>query len=130
MAQAKHLVVDRSLHARSQGFTRSERVATRAWTSAGHSRIRQLDPFAATSHRTLPGLVRRPAIRLAGFVAPDRIPLFDDHRPTELAPSLRRFLDDGPPPVLFTPGTANQAAARFFKAGVDAAGASGVGRYS
>ena len=55
------------------------------------------------------------SLRLTGF------PLFDDHRPTELAPSLRRFLDDGPPPVLFTPGTANQAAARFFRAGVDAA---------
>jgi UDP:flavonoid glycosyltransferase YjiC (YdhE family) len=47
-------------------------------------------------------------------------PLFDDHGPTDLAPSLRRFLDDGAPPVLFTPGSANQAASAFFQAAIDA----------
>ena len=54
------------------------------------------------------------ALRLTGF------PLFDDHAPTDLPASLQRFLDSGSPPVLFTPGSANQAASRFFRAAVDA----------
>jgi UDP:flavonoid glycosyltransferase YjiC (YdhE family) len=54
------------------------------------------------------------SLRLTGF------PLFDDHGPADLPVSMRRFLDDGPPPLLFTPGSANQAAARFFKAAIDA----------
>ncbi len=54
------------------------------------------------------------AVRLTGF------PLYDDSGDTRLPASLERFLDDGPPPVLFTPGTANQAAAHFFRAALDA----------
>lgn len=54
------------------------------------------------------------SLRLTGF------PLFDDHAPADLPASLRRFLDAGSPPVLFTPGSANQAASRFFRAAVDA----------
>jgi UDP:flavonoid glycosyltransferase YjiC (YdhE family) len=34
--------------------------------------------------------------------------------------ALERFLDAGSPPILFTPGSANQTAARFFRAAVDA----------
>lgn len=54
------------------------------------------------------------SLRLTGF------PLFDDHGSTDLPASLRKFLDDGPPPLLFTPGSANQAATRFFKAAIEA----------
>jgi UDP:flavonoid glycosyltransferase YjiC (YdhE family) len=54
------------------------------------------------------------SLRLTGF------PLFDDHEPTALPLSLRTFLDAGSPPVLFTPGSANQAASRFFQAAIDA----------
>jgi UDP:flavonoid glycosyltransferase YjiC (YdhE family) len=54
------------------------------------------------------------ALRLTGF------PLYDDHAQASLPVSLTRFLDDGPPPVVFTPGTANQSAAQFFKAALDA----------
>jgi len=54
------------------------------------------------------------ALRLTGF------PLFDDTGQVTLEPALARFLDSGAPPILFTPGTANQAAARFFAAAIDA----------
>jgi len=54
------------------------------------------------------------AARLTGF------PLFDDSDQPSLSPSLTRFLDGGAPPLLFTPGTANQSAARFFAAALDA----------
>jgi UDP:flavonoid glycosyltransferase YjiC (YdhE family) len=37
-----------------------------------------------------------------------------------LPASLQRFLDAGSPPILFTPGSANQTAAPFFRAAVDA----------
>ena len=121
MAQAKHLVVHRSLHARSQvvpGLNEWRRElglppVTRVFRDWIHSPQRVIGLFP--DWFGVPQSDWPASLRLAGF------PLFDDHRPTELAPSLRRFLDDGPPPVLFTPGTANQAAARFFRAGVDAA---------
>jgi rhamnosyltransferase subunit B len=54
------------------------------------------------------------AVRLTSFA------LYDDTEETRLPDSLARFLDDGPPPVLFTPGTANQSATRFFRAALDA----------
>jgi UDP:flavonoid glycosyltransferase YjiC (YdhE family) len=54
------------------------------------------------------------AVRLTGF------PLYDDHVEANLPESLTRFLESGPPPVLFTPGSANQSAAQFFKAALDA----------
>ena len=54
------------------------------------------------------------AARLTGF------PLYDDSDEPRLPPSLTRFLDNGAPPLLFTPGTANQSAARFFQAALDA----------
>jgi len=55
------------------------------------------------------------ALRLTGF------PLFDepDHA-TELPASLQQFLEAGSPPILFTPGSANQQASRFFESGLDA----------
>jgi rhamnosyltransferase subunit B len=54
------------------------------------------------------------AVRLTGF------PLYDDSDQVNLPESLTRFLDDGSPPLLFTPGTANQSAARFFAAALGA----------
>jgi rhamnosyltransferase subunit B len=54
-----------------------------------------------------------PQLRLTGF------PLYD---PPEqgLSQGLRRFLDRGTPPLLFTPGSANRAAVRFFASALDA----------
>ena len=54
------------------------------------------------------------ALRLTSF------PLYDDTEDARLPDSLTRFLDNGSPPVLFTPGTANQSAAQFFRAALDA----------
>jgi rhamnosyltransferase subunit B len=54
------------------------------------------------------------AARFTGF------PLYDDSNQPNLPSSLTRFLNDGDPPVVFTPGTANQSAALFFKAAVEA----------
>jgi UDP:flavonoid glycosyltransferase YjiC (YdhE family) len=53
-------------------------------------------------------------VRLTGF------PLYDDSSQTSLPASLSRFLDNGPPPLLFTPGTANRSASQFFSAAIDA----------
>jgi rhamnosyltransferase subunit B len=55
-----------------------------------------------------------PQLRLTGF------PLYDEadaHGPSD---ELEAFLDAGPPPILFTPGSANRAAAAFFAAALDA----------
>lgn len=54
------------------------------------------------------------AVRLTGF------PLYDESDQAGVPASLERFLDAGPPPLVFTPGSANQAASRFFAAAVDA----------
>ena len=54
------------------------------------------------------------AVRLTGF------PLYDDSDDPDWPPSLVRFLDDGDPPLVFTPGSANQSAAQFFAAALDA----------
>jgi UDP:flavonoid glycosyltransferase YjiC (YdhE family) len=55
-----------------------------------------------------------PALRMAGF------PQYDESDHQGLAPGLLRFLDAGDPPIVFTPGSANQDAASFFRAAVDA----------
>jgi UDP:flavonoid glycosyltransferase YjiC (YdhE family) len=54
------------------------------------------------------------ALRLTGF------PLYDESDQSALPRSLVQFLDEGPAPILFTPGSANQTADRFFKAALDA----------
>jgi hypothetical protein len=41
-----------------------------------------------------------PALRLTGF------PQYDESDQQQLSPSLRQFLDSGPPPIVFTPGSA------------------------
>jgi len=55
------------------------------------------------------------ALRLTGF------PLYDesDH-PQPLSPALEQFLTEGTPPILFTPGSANQLAETFFQEAIAA----------
>jgi rhamnosyltransferase subunit B len=55
-----------------------------------------------------------PALRMAGF------PQYDESDQQQLEPGLLRFLDAGDAPIVFTPGSANQDAASFFRAAVDA----------
>jgi rhamnosyltransferase subunit B len=55
-----------------------------------------------------------PQLRLTGF------PLYDESDAHVLSPDLQAFLGRGSPPILFTPGSANRAAAQFFAAAVDA----------
>ena len=55
-----------------------------------------------------------PQLRLTGF------PLYDESDVHPLDPGLEAFLNAGSPPILFTPGTANRAAAQFFRAALDA----------
>jgi UDP:flavonoid glycosyltransferase YjiC (YdhE family) len=55
-----------------------------------------------------------PQLRLTGF------PLYDEADVHTLDPSLQTFLDAGSAPILFTPGSANRAAAAFFGAALDA----------
>ncbi len=56
-----------------------------------------------------------PQLRLVGF------PLFDDSADRCLDPGLEAFLARGDPPVIFTPGSANRQAAKFFDVAVGAA---------
>lgn len=53
-------------------------------------------------------------LRLTGF------PLYDESDLHALDPALESFFSAGSPPILFTPGTANRAAAQFFAAALDA----------
>jgi rhamnosyltransferase subunit B len=55
-----------------------------------------------------------PQLRLTGF------PLYDEPDEQALTTGLRTFLDRGSPPILFTPGSANRAASKFFLAALDA----------
>jgi rhamnosyltransferase subunit B len=55
-----------------------------------------------------------PRLRLTGF------PQYDESDQQELSPALLQFLDAGDAPIVFTPGSANQNAAAFFRAAVDA----------
>jgi len=53
-------------------------------------------------------------LRFTGF------PLYDEADVHTLDPSLQAFLDAGPAPIVFTPGSANRAAAAFFAAALEA----------
>ncbi len=55
-----------------------------------------------------------PQLSLTGF------PLFDEADEQPLNPALQAFLDQGSPAILFTPGSANRAAAPFFAEALDA----------
>ena len=60
-----------------------------------------------------------PQVQVTGF------PLFDDaHEPT-LSPDIQQFLEAGPPPVAFTPGSANKQAPHFFEEAAKACTISG-----
>ncbi len=52
--------------------------------------------------------------RLVGF------PLYDEADVTPIAPELDGFLDAGPPPIAFTPGSANLTGRAFFEAAAEA----------
>lgn len=54
------------------------------------------------------------ALRFAGF------PQYDESDQQQLSPDLVRFLDAGDKPIVFTPGSANQNAAAFFRGAIDA----------
>ncbi len=55
-----------------------------------------------------------PNLKLVGF------PLYDERDATPLPDELARFLDEGPPPIAFTPGSANIHGRPFFEAAMDA----------
>jgi rhamnosyltransferase subunit B len=55
-----------------------------------------------------------PQLRLTGFA------LYDESDVHPLDPDFESFLNAGSPPILFTPGTANRAAAPFFAAALEA----------
>lgn len=48
-----------------------------------------------------------------------RFPLYDEGDRITTSPELEQFLADGAPPVLFTPGSANVQARRFFEVGLE-----------
>lgn len=51
-------------------------------------------------------------------VALTQFPLWDEGSDTELSPALEEFLAAGDPPLVFTPGSANQFGAEFFQSAV------------
>ncbi len=53
-------------------------------------------------------------------------PLWDEVGPTVPDPGLDAFLDAGPPPIVFSPGSANRQAAAFFAAATGAVAALGA----
>lgn len=55
-----------------------------------------------------------PQTRLTGF------PIWDRGHLGEVPQEVADFLGNGPPPVVFTPGTGNQQASRFFAVGAEA----------
>ncbi|HEY4234195.1 MAG TPA: glycosyltransferase [Lacipirellulaceae bacterium] len=60
-----------------------------------------------------------PNMRLVGF------PLWDIAAGSELTREVQEFLAAGPPPIAFSPGSANRAAQQFFAAAVEACEQSG-----
>ncbi len=60
-----------------------------------------------------------PQVRLTGFS------LFDDDGAGSLSPEIEGFLASGAPPIVFTPGSANRQAPRFFRVAIAAATTAG-----
>jgi rhamnosyltransferase subunit B len=60
-----------------------------------------------------------PQLRLTGF------PLYDEAEQHASSTDLEAFLSAGTPPIVFTPGSANRAAAEFLRTGAEAALRSG-----
>ena len=61
-----------------------------------------------------PGAELPAAMRLTGF------PLYSEEGVSDASPEVTRFLAEGPPPILFTPGSANVHGGAFFVAAADA----------
>lgn len=53
-------------------------------------------------------------------------PLYDPSPQAELSPTVARFLEEGPKPVVFTPGTGNRQAAYYFRCALDACARRGL----
>ncbi|CAN7269245.1 glycosyltransferase [Massilia sp. LjRoot122] len=53
-------------------------------------------------------------------------PLYDPSPQAELTPTVARFLEEGPKPVVFTPGTGNRQAAYYFRCALDACARRGL----
>lgn len=53
-------------------------------------------------------------------------PLYDPSPQAELTPEVARFLAEGAPPVVFTPGTGNRQAAHYFRCALDACARRGL----
>lgn len=53
-------------------------------------------------------------------------PLYDPSPQAELSPTVARFLEEGPKPVVFTPGTGNRQAGYYFRCALDACARRGL----
>lgn len=82
----------------------------RAWIHSPRRVIGLFPPWFAEPQPDWP-----PQLRLTGF------PLFDEAGQHVLDPDLEQFLQEGEPPIAFTPGSANRHAAAFLAVGVAAA---------
>jgi len=107
-------LADRQLLPELNGFRRELGLApvSRVFKDWVHSPARLIGLFPewfAPAQRDWPG-----QLRLTGF------PLYDASNAPEPSASVQAFLDRGTPPIVFTPGSANRAAAAFFAAAVDA----------
>ena len=100
---------------------RAQSLAARARPRTGVAGVQGVAALAAPGHRTVSRVVRADPAGLAaaapahGISACTTSPMS-----TRSSPGLQAFLDRGSPPILFTPGSANRAASRFFAAALDA----------
>ena len=77
-----------------------------------HSPLRTLGMFPGWFAAPQPDWPRQ--VRLTGF------PLYSEEGVSEPSDDVRRFVADGPPPLVFTPGSANVFGGAFFAAASDA----------
>ena len=90
------------------GLPRVDRILDAWW----HSPHRVLGLFPAWFGPPQPDWP--PTTTLASF------PLWDEAEAREVPPELERFLGDGPPPIVFTPGSAMRQGREFFTAAIEA----------
>ena len=91
-----------------QGLARVRHITSRWW----HSTRRVIGLFPPWYAPPQPDWPEHTTV--TGF------PLFDADTGDPLSPDLEQFLDTGPPPVVFLPGSANRQAQRFFSAAAHA----------
>lgn len=94
--------------AQNVGYPRVSRITTEWW----HSPQRVIGLFPDWYAAPQPDWPTQTV--LTGF------PRYDDTAPAESVAETDRFLDDGPPPVVFVPGSANRHTRQFFASAVDA----------